>query len=109
VHVIGDACIADAMPKSASAAGSQAKQCARAIVAVLEETEIPEPELESVCYSLLAPGNVLSIHGRFRLRDGRIRESDESVDARAKSASGADEAKRAEAWYAEILADSFGI
>jgi NADPH-dependent 2,4-dienoyl-CoA reductase/sulfur reductase-like enzyme len=109
VHVIGDACIADAMPKSASAAGSQAKQCARAIVAALEEAEIPEPELESVCYSLLAPGNALSIHGRFRLRDGRIRESDASVDARAKSTSGSDEAKRAEAWYAEILADSFGV
>ncbi len=33
VHVIGDACIADAMPKAASAALSQATQCAAAIVA----------------------------------------------------------------------------
>jgi hypothetical protein len=109
VHVIGDACIAGAMPKSASAAGSQATQCARAIVAALQGTDPPEAELESVCYSLLAPGNALSIHGRFRLRDGQIRESAASADARAKPVSGADEAKRSEAWYAEILGDSFGV
>ena len=42
VHVIGDACIADAMPKSGSAAVSQARQCAGAIVALLAGREVPE-------------------------------------------------------------------
>ncbi|HSY95599.1 MAG TPA: FAD-dependent oxidoreductase, partial [Steroidobacteraceae bacterium] len=51
VHVIGDACIADPMPKAASAAVSQAKQCALAIVAALEGREPPAPAFESVCYS----------------------------------------------------------
>jgi len=106
VHVIGDACIADAMPKSASAAVSQAHQCARAIVASLEEKDPPAAEFESVCYSLLAPRNALSIHGRFRLLDGQIREA--AADARADHPSGADEAKLAAAWYAQIVADSFG-
>jgi len=104
--VIGDACIADAMPKSASAAVSQARQCARAIVASLEEKDPPAAEFESVCYSLLAPRNALSIHGRFRLLDGQIREA--ASDARADHPSGADEAKLAAAWYAQIVADSFG-
>ncbi|MGH8173863.1 MAG: FCSD flavin-binding domain-containing protein [Rhodanobacteraceae bacterium] len=107
VHVIGDACIADAMPKSASAALSQATQCARAIVASLEGNAAPEPDFSSVCYSLLAPGNALAIHGRFRVREGHIREADE--DAQAPSTGGADEAKRSEAWYAGIRKDSFGI
>ena len=55
VHVIGDACIADAMPKSASAAYSHARQCASAIVALLAGREVPEPSFDSVCYSMLAP------------------------------------------------------
>jgi sulfide dehydrogenase [flavocytochrome c] flavoprotein subunit len=64
--VIGDACIADPMPKSASAANAQARQCALAIVASLEGREAPAPQFDSVCYSLLEPRSALSIHGRFR-------------------------------------------
>ncbi len=52
VHVIGDACIAGAMPKAASAAHSQAQQCARAIAALLDGRAPPVPALNSVCYSL---------------------------------------------------------
>jgi hypothetical protein len=36
VHVIGDACIADPMPKAASAAHAQARQCARALAAAFD-------------------------------------------------------------------------
>ena len=36
VHVIGDACIADPMPKAASAAQAQARQCARALAAAFD-------------------------------------------------------------------------
>ena len=106
IHVIGDACIADAMPKSASAAQSQAAQCAAAIVAALAEREVPEPLLESVCYSLLAPDSALAIHGRFRLRDGQIREVDTS--AASENTAQRDEAKLAERWYARIRKESFG-
>jgi len=107
VHVIGDACIADAMPKSASAAQSQARQCAAAIVATLAGRETPAPELDSVCYSLLAPGSALSIHGRFGVRDGQIREV-EASDHVEPVASRAEEATRAERWYSASLTESFG-
>ena len=107
VHVIGDACIADPMPKAASAANAQAKQCALAIVASLDGREPPAPLFESVCYSLLAPGRALSIHGRFRSVDGAIQQLAGLDDPH--SASSSQEAKSADSWYKNIVLDSFGI
>jgi len=72
IHVIGDACIAGAMPKSASAAVSQARQCAAAIGALLAETEAPAPSFESICYSHLAPERAVAFPGRFTISDGEI-------------------------------------
>jgi sulfide dehydrogenase [flavocytochrome c] flavoprotein chain len=106
VHVIGDACIADPMPKAASAANSQAKQCALAIAAAFEEREPPAPVLESVCYSMLARGRALSIHGRFRLADGAIRQVSQTDDS--GSVLSDVEARNAYHWYRNIVIDSFG-
>ena len=110
VHVVGDACIADAMPKSASAACSQALQCAAAIVAALEEREAPPPTFESVCYSLLAPNDALSIHGRFEVSEHEIRAVSAIADAAFDSmhAHGSDEVARADEWYREIRRTAFG-
>jgi sulfide dehydrogenase [flavocytochrome c] flavoprotein subunit len=106
VHVIGDACIADPMPKTASAANAQAKQCALAIVASLEELEPPAPLLESVCYAMLARDSALSIHGRFRVADGAIQQIPGPEDHGAVP--GGQEAQNADEWYARIVDDSFG-
>jgi sulfide dehydrogenase [flavocytochrome c] flavoprotein chain len=106
VHIIGDACIADPMPKSASAANAQAKQCALAIVAALNEHEPRAALLDSVCYSLLAPGIALSIHGRFRSTDAGIEQLPEPADS--NTATPLQEAHNADAWYRGIVADSFG-
>jgi sulfide dehydrogenase [flavocytochrome c] flavoprotein chain len=106
VHVIGDACIADPMPKAASAAVSQAKQCALAIVAALEGREPPAPEFESVCYSMLARGSAVSIHGRFLLSDGVIRQA---PAADAGSVSFEQEAQNADDWYRGVVSDAFGM
>ena len=106
VHVIGDACIADPMPKAASAANSQAKQCARAIAAALGGPEPPSPMFESVCYSMLARGRALSIHGRFQLTDGAIRQV--SAPEQTGSEEPRQEALNAENWYEGIVTDAFG-
>jgi sulfide dehydrogenase [flavocytochrome c] flavoprotein chain len=106
VHVIGDACIADPMPKAASSAAAQAMQCALAIIASLGGQEPPEPQLESVCYSRLAPDSALSIHGRYRLADGAIRQIPGLEDPGAGRS--AQEARNAEDWYTRIVRDSFG-
>jgi sulfide dehydrogenase [flavocytochrome c] flavoprotein chain len=103
VHVIGDACIADPMPKAASSAHAQARQCARALAAAAP----PPPMMESVCYSLLARDRALSIHARFEMRDGVI----ESLPAApgAVTVSEQEEARNAASWYRRIVAESFGI
>jgi sulfide dehydrogenase [flavocytochrome c] flavoprotein chain len=112
VHVIGDACIAGPMPKAASAAHTQAKQCALAIIAALDGREPPAPLLESVCYSMLAPGKALSIRGRFRVSGGEG-QGESSIEQmpglESQSAvSSSQEAQNAEGWYQSIVAESFG-
>jgi len=106
VHVIGDACIADPMPKAASSANAQAKQCALAILAALDGRPSSAPVLESVCYSLLAPDRALSIHGRFQAADGRMLQL--PAAAEPDPAAGEEEARNAADWYQRIVADAFG-
>jgi sulfide dehydrogenase [flavocytochrome c] flavoprotein chain len=109
VHVIGDACIADAMPKSASAAFSQAQQCAAAIASLLAGREPPAAAFDSVCYSRLAPTLALAFPGHFSIEDGRIvtasapATAQTSVDMEAA----AQAAVAAERWYAEIRSHAF--
>src|SRR5439155_17179873 len=55
IHVIGDAAIAGAMPKSAFAANAQAKVCAAAVAQLLAGDTPGEPRLINNCYSLVAP------------------------------------------------------
>jgi sulfide dehydrogenase [flavocytochrome c] flavoprotein subunit len=106
VHVIGDACIADPMPKAASAANSQARQCALAIAAALDGREPAAPLFESVCYSMLAHRRALSIHGRFQLVDGAIRAVE---GPQGPGFAGSEqEARNAEHWYKGLVAESFG-
>jgi hypothetical protein len=62
--------------------------------------------LESVCYSMLARGIALSIHGRFELADGAIRQLPRPEDA--VSVRSAQEARNADQWYENIVTDSFG-
>ena len=117
VHVIGDACIADAMPKSASAAYSQARQCASAIVALLRGHDVPQPTFTSVCYSMLGPQRAIAIHGRFGTEDGHIvalpavtpttSAAASAAGAAAGTATGAQEAYEAQRWYRSIRADAF--
>jgi sulfide dehydrogenase [flavocytochrome c] flavoprotein subunit len=106
VHVIGDACIADPMPKAASAANSQGKHCALAIAAAFDGLEPPAPQLESVCYDMLASDSALSIHGRFQLADGVIRQMPGLEDPGIVPS--LREARNAVDWYERIVADSFG-
>jgi sulfide dehydrogenase [flavocytochrome c] flavoprotein subunit len=108
VHVIGDACIADPMPKAASSANTQAMQCALAIVASLAGQEPPAPLLESICYSRLTPDSALSIHGRYRLADGAIRQITGTGLEDPGAGRSTQEARNADDWYMRIVRDSFG-
>ena len=106
VHVIGDACIAGAMPKSASAAAAQAQQCAGAIVAALGGPQPPPAELSTVCYSMLAPSVALAIRGRFALQADEIRAA-ATVSATASAPSAA-VAREAALWYRQVRSSCLG-
>jgi sulfide dehydrogenase [flavocytochrome c] flavoprotein chain len=104
-YVIGDSCIADPMPKAASAAHSQALQCAAAISASLAGLEVAPAVLDSVCYSSLSSKTALSIHGRYRAGTLGIEQLPAAPEVKA---SPAEEAERAEAWYRHTLRQAFG-
>ena len=73
IHVIGDATIAGAMPKSAFAANAQAKVCAAAVAKLLAGQKPDEPEADQ---HLLQPGGARLRHlGRRRLSAGRTASS----------------------------------
>ncbi|MDT7950862.1 MAG: NAD(P)/FAD-dependent oxidoreductase [Acetobacteraceae bacterium] len=111
IHVIGDAAIAGAMPKSAFAANAQAKACAAAVVALLAEAKPAEPLLMNTCYSMLAPGMAISVAGVYRPKDGLLTDTlgagglsplDAPPEFRAR------EAGHADAWFRTITSETFG-
>jgi NADPH-dependent 2,4-dienoyl-CoA reductase/sulfur reductase-like enzyme len=111
IHVIGDAAITGALPKSAFAAHSQAVVCARALAASLARKAPPQPELESSCYSVVAPNYGLSISGTYRPVAGQLAEVKgtghmSAVEATAETR--AADAKRAESWFRSLTGEVFG-
>ncbi len=111
VHVIGDAAIAGAMPKSAFAANAQARVCADAVAALLRGTPVPEPRLLNTCYSLVTPGYGISVAGVYRPVEGVLADipgaggtSPPDAPASVREA----EARYAEDWFGTITADAFG-
>ncbi|WP_028007039.1 NAD(P)/FAD-dependent oxidoreductase [Solimonas flava] len=109
IHVLGDACIAAPMPKSAFAANNQGKACALAIAHRLAGETPPAALLLNTCYSLLAPDYALSISGSYRAVGGRLNELSSGLSpAHADPALRELEARHAEGWQAQLLRDSFG-
>ncbi|MCX7180028.1 MAG: NAD(P)/FAD-dependent oxidoreductase [Proteobacteria bacterium] len=71
IHVIGDACATGAMPKSATAANSQAKVCALNIVQALNGKELIAPSQANVCYSFITDKEAVSVSGIYIEKDGK--------------------------------------
>jgi sulfide dehydrogenase [flavocytochrome c] flavoprotein subunit len=73
VHVIGDSCIADAMPKSGYASNSQAKVVALQVKALLAGKEPQEPIFQNTCYALAGNKDYGQfVSDVFRVKDGVI-------------------------------------
>lgn len=112
IHVIGDAAMAHPIPKSASAANSQAKLCALAVVALLNGDTPPPASLHNTCYSYAAPDYAFSISGIYRANNGRIVATPEGGGVSPLAAPAefrAREAGYARDWYRSIMQDSFGL
>ena len=111
VHVIGDAAIAGAMPKSAFAANAQGKVCAAVVAKLLAGDKPDEPKLINTCYSLVAPDYGISVGGVYQPADGQIKEIEGSggvspVDA--PTSTRALEATLANDWFKTITQEVFG-
>ncbi|WP_018322710.1 NAD(P)/FAD-dependent oxidoreductase [Bradyrhizobium sp. WSM2793] len=110
IHVIGDACLGDGIPKSASAASGQGKACAAAIVALLADRAPETPRLTGVCYNTVAPGYGFLLAGNYQpkgdifaeVEGGATSPVDAPRELRAR------EATEAERWFQIITADVFG-
>jgi NADPH-dependent 2,4-dienoyl-CoA reductase/sulfur reductase-like enzyme len=111
IHVIGDAAIAGAMPKSAFAANSQAKTCAAAVARLLTGGTPSPPKLINTCYSLVAPDYGISVAGVYQPSGGQLAEVPGSgglSPSDAPRAARAAEATLAEAWFRTITGEVFG-
>ncbi|WP_200834900.1 NAD(P)/FAD-dependent oxidoreductase [Phyllobacterium salinisoli] len=111
IHVIGDAVIGGAMPKSAFTANAQAKACAAAVAALVRERQPAQPKLINTCYSLVAPGYGISIAGVYQPRDGLLAEVEGAGGTsplEAPSSVRELEAAYAEDWFRTITREVFG-
>lgn len=111
IHVLGDAGIMGAMPKSAFAANAQGKVCAAAIVELLAGRPPVQPLLINTCYSLLAADYGISIAGVYRPDKGLLAEVPGAGGVSALSAVGGlrgQEALYAASWFRTITAETFG-
>ena len=111
IHIIGDAAIAGAMPKSGFSASSQAKVTAAAVISLLNGNTPPDPSLSNICYSFLAPDYAISVAAVYSLSRGDIVKIEGSGGlslANAEPSVRRAEALYAQGWYESITQDMFG-
>jgi len=111
IHVLGDAAIAGAVPKSAFAANAAAKICAAAVAKLVFGEAPAAPKFVNTCYSLVAPDYGISIAGVYQPVNGQWLEVEGAggvspVDA--PRAFRSQEAKFANGWFNTITSEIFG-
>lgn len=111
IHVVGDATIAGAMPKSGFSANDQAKVCALAIRSVVSGEDPPAPKLVNTCYSLVAPDFGISISGVYEPAGGVLQNVEGAGGAspiEGPRSFRSLEAAYAHSWFQTITANIFG-
>jgi sulfide dehydrogenase [flavocytochrome c] flavoprotein subunit len=111
IHVIGDACIAGGMPKSAFSANAQAKVCAAAVATLLRNETPQQPKLINTCYSLVAPDYGISVAGVYRPNNGVLADVEGAggvSPADAPASFRSLEATYADNWFQTITTEVFG-
>src|SRR4029078_12313555 len=111
IHVVGDAAIMGAMPKSAFAANSQAKVCAAAVAERGAGQRPARPKLINTCYSVVAPDYGFSVEGVYEPKDGQLGEVPTCGATSPRGAPAATrtlEASFANGWFNTITGEIFG-
>ena len=108
IFVIGDACVAGDMPKSAFAANSQAKVAANVVRSELTGSRVFPAKYTNTCWSLIETDNAVKVGGAYEPKDGKIAATETYI---SKPGEDAETRKQTQAentgWYSAIVADMF--
>ena len=110
VHVIGDACIAGNMPKTAFAANNQAKAVAAVVVSILRLRKPKPTVMANTNYSLMNPDYGFFSNEMYRVQNNQIVEVAGSRGATmgwGDLAVNQKEASYARSWYDSLVLDMF--
>ena len=108
IHVIGDACSAAPMPKSAFSAQSQARACASAVVDLLDGQAPTPPRLINHCYSFVAPERAISVTGVYGYQPATKTLETLSSGETAPDGNWTREGEFARDWYGLMMKETFG-
>jgi sulfide dehydrogenase [flavocytochrome c] flavoprotein chain len=111
IHVLGDAAIAGAVPKSAFSANAVAKICAVAVARLIRGEAPLAPKFVNTCYSLAAPDYGFSVAGVYQPVNGQWLEVEGAggiSPVAAPRAFRSKEAKFANGWFNTITSEVFG-
>ncbi len=111
IHVIGDAAIMGAMPKSAFSAHMQGEACAAQIALLFAQREPERFKLMNTCYSLVTPDYGISVAGVYHVRDGRIIDVEGAGGVSAADAPDDDRAREAAYavdWFNRVTRQTYG-
>ncbi|MDO8786965.1 MAG: FAD/NAD(P)-binding oxidoreductase [Sulfuritalea sp.] len=103
IHVIGDSCVAGAMPKSGYSANSEAKACATNIVNAMNGKELIDFSGINTCYSFLSAKEAVEVTGVYKVDKGAIIAVPGSVGVSPDLSE--TEAIYAESWLKNILTE----
>ncbi|MEQ1698261.1 MAG: FCSD flavin-binding domain-containing protein [Hyphomicrobiaceae bacterium] len=109
IYIIGDACIAGDMPKSAFAANSQAKAAAMMVRGELAGAKTFPARYANTCWSLIDTDNTVKVGGRYEAKDGKISAVENFISQTGETAALRKQTQEENiGWYAGITADIFG-
>jgi sulfide dehydrogenase [flavocytochrome c] flavoprotein chain len=108
IFVLGDACIAGDMPKSAFSANSQAKVAAMIVRGELASARTFPARYTNTCWSLIETDDCVKVGGAYEPKDGKIAAASTFI---SQTGEAADLRKQTQAenmaWYGGITADIF--
>jgi NADPH-dependent 2,4-dienoyl-CoA reductase/sulfur reductase-like enzyme len=108
IHVLGDASVASAMPKSGFSANSQAKVAANAIRGELTGSRIFEPKFANTCWSLIDNDNGVKVGASYKAGAEAIEVVDKFISATGEDAELRKTTyEESEGWYKGITSDMF--
>jgi sulfide dehydrogenase [flavocytochrome c] flavoprotein subunit len=109
IFVLGDACVAGDMPKSAFSANSQAHVVAQRIAEELLGVKAPEAVYRNRCWSLIAENDSIFVGGTYRPTPQKLAQVESDISKLDDTA----ETRRVNyedsaGWYAGLTAEMFG-